>query len=257
VVDVGNFINAGDANGIVVVTTLQPIDVEFAVPQQQVPQIQQSIARGTQIQALALDSTRTQTLDSGLFSTLDNRVDPTTGTVKGKARFPNAAYQLYPSQFVNVRLTIATVHNALTVPPAAIRSGPDGNFVWLLKPDRTVTERKVTTAVATPTLVQITAGLAAGDTVITDGGDRLTEGARVMLPGDQPPIGAGRGGRGGRRGGGGAQGGQNPGPNAGQTAAPGQNGQSGPRGGGQRRGRPGGNGQGAGGAGGGQSGQTG
>jgi multidrug efflux system membrane fusion protein len=202
VVDVGNYIGAGDANGIAVVTTLQPIDIEFAVPQQQLAAIEQSLARGTQIPALALDSTRTNVLESGTFSTLDNRVDPTTGTVKGKARFQNAALQLYPNEFVNVRLTISTVAGALTVPPSAIRSGPDGSFVWLLKPDRSVTERKVKTGVAAADKIQITQGLQLGDTVVTDGGDRLTEGAKVMLPGDQPPVGAGRGRGGGRRGGG-------------------------------------------------------
>ncbi|HEX5184893.1 MAG TPA: efflux RND transporter periplasmic adaptor subunit [Allosphingosinicella sp.] len=285
VVDVGNYIGAGDSNGIAVVTTLQPIDIEFAIPQQQVGQIEQGLDHGNSIPVLALDSTRTQTLDHGLFSTLDNRVDPTTGTVKGKARFQNASFQLYPSEFVNVRLTVSTIHNAVSVPPAAIRSGPDGNFVWLLKPDRTVTERKITTGVATPTLTQVTSGLAVGDTVITDGGDRLTEGARVMLPGDQPPVGTGRGGRGGRHGN--RQGGQGNGGQGnsaqgnggqgnwqgragqgrnGQSAGQGQNGQNGGQGqggrhwGGHRRGQGQngqGNGQSGGGSGGGQGGQTG
>jgi multidrug efflux system membrane fusion protein len=201
VVDIGNYIGAGDANGLAVVTTLQPIDVEFSVPQQQAPMIQQRIAQGARIPALALDSNRVQTLDHGRFSTLNNQVDTTTGTIRGKARFPNAQYQLYPSQFVNVRLTVDTVHGAVTVPPAAIRSGPDGSFVWLLKPDRTVTQRKITTGVATASMTQVTQGLAVGDVVITDGGDRLNEGAKVALPGDKPagPGGAGGQGRGGRR----------------------------------------------------------
>jgi multidrug efflux system membrane fusion protein len=209
VVDVGNYIGAGDANGIVVVTTLQPIDVEFAIPQQQAPQIQKRIAQGAEIPAIALDSTRAQTLDDGTFSTLDNRVDTTTGTIKGKARFPNASFQLYPSQFVNVRLTVDTVQKAVTVPPAAIQSGPDGPFVWLLKSDRTVTERKVKLGVAVADKSQITDGLALGDTVITDGADRLTEGAKVALPGDAPPAAAGKKGAGGHRRGnrGGGQGG--------------------------------------------------
>lgn len=192
VVDVGNYIGAGDANGLVVVTTLQPIDVEFAVPQQQAPMIQQRIAQGAQIPAVALDSTRTRTLDSGSFSTLDNRVDTTTGTIKGKAHFPNARFQLYPSQFVNVRLTVDVVRNAVTVPPAAIRSGPKGSFVWLLKPDHTVTQRNIATGVATADKTQIVSGLALGDTVITDGGDRLTEGAKVTLPGEKPTGGRGQ-----------------------------------------------------------------
>ncbi len=192
VVDIGNYIAAGDANGLVVVTTLQPIDVEFAIPQQQAPQIQQRIAHGARIPAVALDSTRTQTLDNGQFSTLNNQVDTTTGTIKGKARFPNAGYQLFPSQFVNVRLTIDTVHDATVVPPASVRSGPNGSFVWLLKADRTVTQRKVTTATATADAVQVTQGLSVGDTVVTDGGDRLNEGAKVALPGDKPAGGGGR-----------------------------------------------------------------
>ena len=204
VVDVGNYIAAGDTNGVAVVTTLQPIDVEFAIPQQQGPAINKREARGAEIPALALDSTRTQTLDTGRFSTLDNRVDPTTGTIKGKARFANSGNQLYPSQFVNVRLTIDTVKNALTVPPSAVRTGPDGNFVWLLKSDRTVTEHKVKIGVTTADKIQITDGLALGDIVITDGGDRLTEGAKVALPGDRPAAGGGKSGAGGhhrRRGG--------------------------------------------------------
>jgi multidrug efflux system membrane fusion protein len=195
VVDIGNYIGAGTTTGIAVVTTLQPIDVEFAIPQQQAPSIEKRVAQGASLPALALDSTRTQTLDTGRFATLDNRVDPTTGTIKGKARFPNSGYQLFPSQFVNVRLTVDTVKNAVTVPPASVRSGPDGGFVWLLKSDRTVTERKVTTGVMTADKVQVIKGLAIGDTVITDGGDRLTEGAKVALPGDKPAAGAGAGGR--------------------------------------------------------------
>jgi multidrug efflux system membrane fusion protein len=199
VVDIGNYVGAGTSTGVAVVTTLQPIDVEFAIPQQQAPQIQKRIAQGAQIPAIALDSTRTQTLDEGSFSTLDNRVDTTTGTIKGKARFPNVNFQLYPSQFVNVRLTVDTVQKAVTVPPAAIQSGPDGSFVWLLKSDRTVTERKVKLGVAVSDKTQITSGLALGDTVITDGADRLTEGAKVALPGDAPPAPKGQKGTGGHR----------------------------------------------------------
>ena len=207
VVDLGNYIGAGDANGIAVVTTLQPIDVEFAIPQQQAPAIQRRIAQGADIPAIALDSTRTQTLDTGRFSTLDNRVDTTTGTIHGKARFANAGNQLYPSQFVNVRLTIDTVQGAVTLPPAAVRSGSDGNFVWLLKPDRTVTQRKVITGVTTADKVQVTQGVAVGDTVVTDGADRLTEGAKVALPGDAPAAPGGRRGVGRRGGGSGRRGG--------------------------------------------------
>lgn len=195
VVDLGNYIGAGDTNGIAVVTTLQPIDVEFAVPQQQVPAIAKRQASGIEIPATALDSTRTQTLDTGRFSTLDNKVDTTTGTVKGKARFPNPGNTLYPSQFVNVRLTVDEVKNAVAVPPSAIRSGPDGSFVWILKSDRTVTQRKVKTGVQSGDKVQVIDGLKLGETIVTDGGDRLTEGTKVALPGDKPTQGGAGGGR--------------------------------------------------------------
>ena len=204
VVDIGNYIASGASTGVAVITTLQPIDVEFAIPQQQAPAIQKRIGQGAEIPAVALDSTRTTTLDTGRFSTLNNQVDTTTGTIKGKARFPNADFQLYPQQFVNVRLTVDTVKNAITVIPSAVRSGPDGSFVWLLKPDRTVTERKVKTGVTNADKVQITDGLAVGETVITDGGDRLTEGAKVALPGDKPTTGVGGKGKGKHHRGGGA-----------------------------------------------------
>jgi multidrug efflux system membrane fusion protein len=132
VVDVGNYIGAGDTNGVVVVTTLQPIDVQFAIPQQQAPAIQQRIAAGADIPALALDSTRTQVLDHGHFSTLDNRVDTTTGTIKGKARFPNANFQLYPDEFVNVRLTVNTiksyVRKGMLPEPDAVIESPTGQI---------------------------------------------------------------------------------------------------------------------------------
>jgi multidrug efflux system membrane fusion protein len=202
VVDIGNYIGAGDTNGIAVVTTLQPIDVEFAVPQDQAPAIGQRVAQGAEIPAVALDRTRTQTLDQGRFSTLDNQVDTTTGTIKGKARFANGGNQLYPSQFVNVRLTVNTIDQAVTIPPAAVRSGQDSSFVWLLKPDKTVTQRKIKTGITTADKVQVVSGLNVGDTVVTDGGDRLNEGAKVALPGDKPAAGSGKGGGHRRRNGG-------------------------------------------------------
>jgi multidrug efflux system membrane fusion protein len=123
-------------------------------------------------------------LDQGVFSTLDNQVDPTTGTVKAKARFTNAQGTLFPSQFVNVRVALQTLHNVVVVPVTAVRTGPDGDFVWALQPDKTVKKRKVTRGPGTPTVTSITQGLNPGEKVITEGGDRLTEGAKVTLPGD-------------------------------------------------------------------------
>lgn len=183
-VDLGNFISAGSATGLAVITQVTPIDVEFTIPQDSVPQLQAQADRG-RLPVTAYDRTKTVVLDQGIFSTLDNQVDPTTGTVKAKARFPNTQGALFPSQFVNVRVALQTLHNVVVVPVTAVRTGPDGDFVWVLQPDKTVTKRKVTRGPGTPTTTSLTQGLNAGERVITEGGDRLTEGARVQLPGDR------------------------------------------------------------------------
>ncbi len=198
VTDVGNYIGAGDTNGVAVITTVSPIDVEFTVPQDDVPRIAARQGRAN-VPVVALDRTRTQTLDTGAFSTLDNLVDTGTGTVKAKARFQNAGNTLFPSQFVNVRMTLDTVKGAIVVPATAVRQSSDGSFVWLLNDDHTVSKTPVKTGQATGVQVQITDGLKAGDKVITEGGDRLRDGGKVQLPGDKPQ-GQGKGGKNGKGG---------------------------------------------------------
>lgn len=199
VTDVGNYIGAGDANGVAVITTVSPIDVEFTVPQDDVPRIAARQGRAN-LSVIALDRTRTQTLDRGSFSTLDNVVDTGTGTVRAKARFPNAGNTLFPSQFVNVRMELDTIKGAIVVPATAVRQGGDGAFVWLLNADRTVTKTPVKTGQATGVQVQIVEGLKAGDKVITEGGDRLRDGGKVQLPGARPQGQGGKGeGKGGQR----------------------------------------------------------
>jgi multidrug efflux system membrane fusion protein len=184
-VDLGNFIQAGSATGLAVVTEITPIDVQFTIPQDSVPNVQQQSAHG-KLPVTAYDRTKTVILDQGVFSTLDNQVDPTTGTVKAKARFPNTQGNLFPSQFVNVRVALQSLHNVIVVPVTSVRTGPQGDFVWILKPDKTVTKRNVTRGPATPTMTSITQGLSPGERVITEGGDRLTEGGKVNLPTDRP-----------------------------------------------------------------------
>ena len=201
-VDVGNVISAGDANGFVVLTQVAPIDVEFTVPQGQAPQILARAAHAD-LPAIVMDQSRTTTLASGTFSTLDNQVDPTTGTVRAKARFANADGALFPNQFVNVRLTLDTLHNAVVAPLPAVRTGPNGDFVWIVRPDQTVTMRPVKRGQTTPTQAVILSGLSSGERVVTEGGDRLTEGGRILLPGQV----RGQGGRGGGHRWGGGQGG--------------------------------------------------
>lgn len=193
VVDAGNYIGAGDTAGIAVITTVNPIDIEFTVPQAQIGPIQQRAYAGASLPVLALDTTRTQTLDTGVFSTLNNQIDPTTGTVKGKARFPNAAGTLFPSQFVNIRMTLDTLKDAVTVPSTAVRQNTNASFVWIVGADNKVTQRTVVTGQANTTTVVITSGLKLGEKVITEGGDRLTEGASVTVAGQAPRQGQGHG----------------------------------------------------------------
>jgi multidrug efflux system membrane fusion protein len=204
-VDIGNLVNSGDANGIAVITQMSPIDVEFAVPQDQLPALQQRINQNAAMQAIALDRTRTQNLATGRFFAMDNQVDTQTGTVRAKARFTNDGGKLFPSQFVNIRLEVDTIKNAVTVPVTALRHGANGDFVYVLNPQtKTVALRNVKRGQANAERVEIASGLEGGETVITEGADRLKDGAKVVLPGDRPAGAGGRRGQGGQ----GAQGAQ-------------------------------------------------
>ncbi|MBH1982780.1 MAG: efflux RND transporter periplasmic adaptor subunit [Burkholderiales bacterium] len=196
VVDIGNLVSTSDAGGVVVVTQLSPIDVQFSVPQDKVQTIQERLNAGSALAALALDRTRTHTLDKGSLSALDNQVDVQTGTVRAKARYANDKMALFPSQFVNVRLELGNITGAVLVPVTALRHSNNGDFVYVLKADKTVTVRMVTRGQATTDMVEIRAGLEAGEQVITEGADRLKEGAKVTLAGDKPAgaRGAGAGG---------------------------------------------------------------
>jgi multidrug efflux system membrane fusion protein len=197
-VDVGNVVSPSDTNGVVLITQLAPIDVEFTVPQDQAPDLQQR--SGAFMEAKALDRTRSNVLDVGVFSSLDNQVDTQTGTVRAKARFNNARAGLFPSQFVNIQLMVRSVKDAIVVPVSALRHGNDGDYVFVLNPDRTVSQRPVKAGQATVDKVQIVSGLQLGEQVVTEGADRLKDGARVTLPGDAPRApGAGGSGPGRRR----------------------------------------------------------
>jgi multidrug efflux system membrane fusion protein len=191
-VDVGNLVSAGSSTGVAVITELAPIDVEFSVPQDRIPALQARVGSGARLAATVYDRTRTQALGTGMFLSLNNQTDVQTGTVRAKARFANGNNALFPSQFVNVRLLLDTVHDAIVVPVTALRHGPDGDFVYVLDGNRTVSLRKVVQGQAAADVVQITSGLAVGERVITEGGDRLKDGARVQLPGDAPSAGAAR-----------------------------------------------------------------
>ncbi|HEX3917212.1 MAG TPA: efflux RND transporter periplasmic adaptor subunit [Caulobacteraceae bacterium] len=196
-IDAGNQVSANGSTPIAVVTQIDPIDVIFAVPEDAIPSIVKHPDFGAGLPVTAFDRTGGKTLATGSLATIDNIVDTTTGTVKGKARFANPGAALFPNQFVNITVLVDTLHKQVIVPSTAIRHGPNGDFVWVLQPDKTVKQRNVTSGPGAGETTSITQGLAAGEIVITDGGDRLRDGAPVTLPKNVSPPKATPGGHGG------------------------------------------------------------
>jgi membrane fusion protein, multidrug efflux system len=177
-VDEGNLVRASDAIGLVVITQVRPISVFFSLPQQDLPEINRGLAEGPlPVEAFGPDGKTV--LDKGKVLVIDNQVDQTTGTVKLKAEFPNANLQLWPGQFVNVRVLIDTLRRVVVVPTAAIQRGPTGPFVYILKDDNTVTVRRVTISQQDDVRAVVATGLQAGERVVTTGFARLTEGTLV------------------------------------------------------------------------------
>ncbi len=180
--DIGNYLTPSDTNGIAVITQADPIDVSFALPQAQLAQVQARIGAG--IPVTAYDQSGKTAIAQGRFLTLDNQIDATSGTVKAKARFANPAGKLFPSQFVNVTLLVDTMPQALTVPVSAVRHGAQGDFVFVLQPNRKVKLTAVKTGPASVSAIAIVSGVKEGMTVITEGADALDDGSQVKLPGD-------------------------------------------------------------------------
>lgn len=178
-IDPGNYIAAGNATGVATITRVSPIDVEFSIPQERIPEIRSRIASGAALPVTAWDSTRSHELESGSFLTLDNQIDTQTGTIKAKARFDNRDTTLFPNQFVNVRMLLRTIDGAVVVPVTALRHGPSGDFVYVVNADHKVKLRDVTAGVAGVSDVVIAKGLALGEVVVTEGGDRLKDGATI------------------------------------------------------------------------------
>jgi multidrug efflux system membrane fusion protein len=177
-VDAGNLVRGGEANGIVILTQLRPISVFFSLPQQNLPDLTKGMAEG-QLPVDALTADGKSALDKGKVMVIDNQVDQTTGTVKLKAEFPNDNLQLWPGQFINVRVLIDTLRQVVVVPTAAIQRGPNGTFAYVLKEGNTVTVRSVTLTQQDDTRAVIATGLQAGEQVVTTGFARLTEGTQV------------------------------------------------------------------------------
>jgi multidrug efflux system membrane fusion protein len=185
-VDPGNYITPSLANGLVVITQLDPISVIFTLPEDAVPAIQEQLAKGAKLQAVAYDRANTAELATGTLETIDNQIDTTTGTVKLRALFANPDQKLFPNQFVNIKLTVSTLHGVLTVPNAAVQTGAPGSFVYAVQPDSTVAVVPVQIGLTDADKTQITDGLSKGQQVVVDGADRLRDGARVTLPGPAP-----------------------------------------------------------------------
>jgi multidrug efflux system membrane fusion protein len=193
--DPGTFVVAS-STAIVVVTTESPIDVEFALPEDELPAIQARLHQGAKLPVDAYDRARVNVLAKGLFSTLDNEVATTTGTVSAKARFANADGALFPNQFVNVHILVDTLQNVVIVPTSSVRHGAPGDFVYTVA-NHTAHVTVVKLGPSSGESIAVLSGLNPGDSVVTEGGDRLRDGGAVLLPGDCPPSGGARGGVGG------------------------------------------------------------
>lgn len=179
-VDEGNIVRASDSTGIVVITQLQPINVLFTVPQDQLPDLIAAMTAHT-VAATAIAADGKTTLDQGTVTLIDNRIDPSTGTVRLRATFDNRNGRMWPGQFVNVRVLVDTLHEALTVPSSAVSQGPHGSFVYVIKPDGTADMRSVTIGHEASNVTQITAGLKQGEQVVTSGQYRLQTGAHLRI----------------------------------------------------------------------------
>jgi len=180
-VDIGNQISSGDTTGIVVLTQTHPIDLVFTLPESDIATVIQAQKAGKGLTVEAWDRANKQKLSDGTLLSLDNQIDTTTGTIKLKARFNNQDDALFPNQFVNARMLVSTEENAVVIPTAALQMGNEGNFVWVLNSDNNVSKHRVKAGIQDSQSVVIAAGLSAGDRVVTDGIDRLTEGAKVEV----------------------------------------------------------------------------
>jgi multidrug efflux system membrane fusion protein len=179
-VDAGNIVHASDANGMLVITQLQPINVVFSVAEDYLPQIRQQLIRGNRLRVEAFDRAQQKQLSTGTLLTFDNEIDTTTGTIKLKSTFPNSDNSLFPNQFVNAQLLVDTHRGVTLVPTAAIQRSAQNTFVFVVKPDSTVTMQNVTVGVTNGGLAEVS-GLDPGAVIAVDGFDKLQNGAKVMV----------------------------------------------------------------------------
>lgn len=180
-VDVGNLVRSGDANGIVVITQMQPISVLFTVPETDLPAVLDAMRRGNAPAVEAWDRTESTRLATGTLRTVDNQIDTTTGTIRLRAVFDNKDDRLFPNQFVNINLNLSTLRAATVVPASTIQRASFGTFVYVIKADGTATIRKVTLGAAEADRVAITEGVEPGERVVIEGVDALQEGTAVEI----------------------------------------------------------------------------
>jgi membrane fusion protein, multidrug efflux system len=186
-VDIGNLVQANQTTPIVTVTQMQPMSVLFTVPENDLSQIFQRVHGGQKLEVQAWDTLGKQLIATGTLASVDNQIDTSTGTLQLRALFDNSKAELFPNEFVNVKLVVDTLPNQIVVPGAAVQNGPSSNFVYIVNADHTVTMRTVTTGPTDGTNIAIMKGLTPGLAVVTDGADQLKDGAKVLLPGEQPP----------------------------------------------------------------------
>ena len=179
--DSGNMVTGNEATGLVVITQLQPITVVFSIPQDNVSAVMKRVQSGDKLPVEAWDRELKARLATGVLVSVDNVVDPATGTVKLRAQFANDDNALFPTPFVNVRMKLDTLRDAIVSPAAAVQRGAQGFFVYVVKPDQTVTVRAVKPGTVDGQRIAISEGLAPGEVVVIDGMDRLREGARVEV----------------------------------------------------------------------------
>jgi membrane fusion protein, multidrug efflux system len=182
-VDPGNYVTASSSPGIAVITTITPTTVEFAVPQDSLGTILKRFQSGAKLAVTAMTSDNTRQLGTGTLYAISNQIVTSTGTVTLRAEFANGDKILFPNEFVNVKLLVDTLHNALLVPAAAVQSGAPGNFVYRVNANDTVSVNKVQTGASDGVHTVVTSGLAADATVVTDGMDRLSDGAKIRVSG--------------------------------------------------------------------------
>jgi multidrug efflux system membrane fusion protein len=180
-VDPGNIVHASDSNGVVTITQIKPMTVIYPVPEDNVPRIVKRIQGGQDLSVAAFDRSGKNKLATGRLLTIDNQIDTTTGTVKLRAEFPNEDAALFPNQFVNVRMAVETRQDTTLVPSAAIQRGAPGTFVFLVKPDQSVTMTPVKLGAVDGESTEVQSGLDPGNMVVVDGADKLRDGSKVEL----------------------------------------------------------------------------